>query len=166
MSSTKIEFVNYNSRSQIDSIFNKPLRIVIWVDSVGCTGCKLQLDTWKYTINDFKNIASDDIGYLFYLQFRDRGDLEFFLGIDDVFVDEYAGEDDEGDFNDEMFDNRFPYPVIWDSIGSFGRLNSVSGYKCYIINKNSDILYEGKPPFTPEERNNYIKTIVEYLDKN
>lgn len=164
---TNVEFVNYNTKSQIDSIFNKPLKIVVWADSTGCTGCKLQLDTWEYAINDFQKIAPESIGYLFYLQFRDRHDLEFFLGMDDGFDEEYEEEyEDESDWDDEMFDTRFSQPVIWDSIGRFGQLNSVSGYKCYIINQNNEILYEGEPPFTPEERNKYTETIVKYLKKD
>lgn len=153
------DYLNCTDKSQIEDIENKPIKIVIWADSVGCTGCKLQLDTWKYVMQDFDSKFPNKIGYLFYLQFKEREDLEFILGIYEDSEDCYEDELNEVD----SFDIRFPIPVIWDPLGNFGRNNSVEGYQCFIIDNHNRILYKGEPPFTPNRQEEYLKIINNYI---
>lgn len=139
-----------------------PVKIIVWADSTGCTGCKLQLDTWQYTFRDLYEIFPNKIGYLFFLQFKEEEDMRFFLGIDDF--DEEIEEAGEDEGYDDYFQYRFPQPVVWDPQGVFGKLNSRSGYVCFIVGKDNEILFEGEPPFTPSQRNKYVETIKKYID--
>lgn len=154
------EFINYNDSSQIYGILNKPLKIVIWADSIGCTGCKLELDKWEYAIAELDSKFPDQLGYLFFLQFKDREDLEFLLGMDSI--DDYYDSEDTYE-QDDMEGLCFPLPVVWDPKGNFGKINGIKGYKCFIIDEDNNILFSGEPPFTTENKEKYVKVIEKYI---
>ena len=42
-------------------------KVLVYVDSVGCTSCKLQLDRWKKVINEMTEETGKDIPFLFFL---------------------------------------------------------------------------------------------------
>ena len=39
-------------------------KLMIYVDSVGCTSCKLQLHKWKSFLNELDSITNDKISFL------------------------------------------------------------------------------------------------------
>lgn len=117
-------FINYTDSLQITELMNKPLKIMVWADSTGCTGCKLQLDTWGYAISELDSIFPDSLGYLFFLQFKERENLEFLLGIDNP--EDYIDSDEYLDDVDEKW-TMFPLPVVWDAAGVFGKTNKKMG---------------------------------------
>ena len=46
--------------------------IMTYVDSVGCTSCKLQLPTWKRLISMVDTVAAGKVSFLFVFQNRDK----------------------------------------------------------------------------------------------
>ena len=51
-------------------IGEQKMKIVVFVDSTGCTGCKLQLDAWKYYMEEIREKYNDKLMFMFYLQPR------------------------------------------------------------------------------------------------
>ena len=55
------------------------MKIVMYADSTGCTGCKLQLDMWKFYIDDVRKVINGRVLFLFYLQPRSIKELKYLL---------------------------------------------------------------------------------------
>ena len=55
------------------------MKIVMYADSTGCTGCKLQLDMWKFYIDDVRKVSNGRVSFLFYLQPRSIKELKYLL---------------------------------------------------------------------------------------
>ena len=52
------------------------MKIVMYADS---TGCKLQLDMWKFYIDDVRKVSNGRVLFLFYLQPRSIKELKYLL---------------------------------------------------------------------------------------
>ncbi|MCE9188421.1 hypothetical protein K0G57_16230, partial [Bacteroides fragilis] len=74
--------------------------IMTYVDSVGCTGCKLQLPTWKRLISMVDTVAAGKVSFLFVFHPKNKKEISFLLKRD-----------------------RFLYPVFIDEKGDFDALN-------------------------------------------
>ena len=74
--------------------------IMTYVDSVGCTSCKLQLPTWKRLISMVDTVAAGKVSFLFVFHPKNKKEISFLLKRD-----------------------RFLYPVFIDEKGDFDALN-------------------------------------------
>ena len=79
-------------------------RILTYVDSVGCTSCKLQLPRWKELIAEFDSAADGKVSFLFYFHPKDKNELRYLPRRDD-----------------------FTYPVCFDESDELNRLNIFPG---------------------------------------
>ena len=55
------------------------LKIIIYADSTGCVGCKLQLDMWKLYMESIRRKYDNRVIFLYYLQPRNKEELLFVL---------------------------------------------------------------------------------------
>ena len=94
------------------------MKIVMYADSTGCTGCKLQLDMWKFYIDDVQKVSNGRVSFLFYLQPRSIKELKYLL------------ESEE-----------FDYPVCIE----FAKLNNLNGDYVCLLDKDNRIVLEGHP---------------------
>lgn len=95
------------------------MKIVMYADS---TGCKLQLDMWKFYIDDVQKVSNGRVSFLFYLQPRSIKELKYLL------------ESEE-----------FDYPVCIDIKGRFAKLNNLNGDYVCLLDKDNRIVLEGHP---------------------
>ena len=78
-----------------------PYRIVTYVDSIGCTSCKLQLPKWKQLIAETDSLfGRDKLSYVFFFHPKDTRELAYLTRRD-----------------------GFTYPVCFDREDAFNRLN-------------------------------------------
>lgn len=136
---TDVEIINHSTSLQ-DSNYNEGLRIAVYADSSGCTGCKLQLDMWQFYIEEIKESANDNVSFLFYLQPRDKSEILYLL------------EREE-----------FLYPVYLDSKNLFGKMNGVHGDEVFLIDKKNKVLIKGNPLSSKKMRHAYEIAINEFL---
>lgn len=54
-------------------------KLMIYVDSTGCTSCKLQLHKWKSFLNEMDSVTNDKIALLFYVCPKDKREFEHIL---------------------------------------------------------------------------------------
>jgi hypothetical protein len=105
----------------IDENINKKYKILFYVDSTGCTSCKLHLHLWKMYIKEL----SSTIDFKFYFYPKTEEGLLFLL-------------------NKE----RFAYPVYIDSNDDLNKLNrfpNSPAFQCFLLDKNNKILAIGNP---------------------
>jgi hypothetical protein len=100
---------------------NKEYKILFYIDSTGCTSCKLHLHLWKMYIKELNSI----VDFKFYFYPKTEAELLFLL-------------------NKE----HFVYPVYIDGNDELNKLNHFPdnpAFQCFLLDKNNKILAIGNP---------------------
>lgn len=118
---------------------NCDYKIVTYIDSIGCTSCKLQLQNWKDFILKMDSLNHDKVSFLFYFYPKDKSELRFIFQRD-----------------------SFEYPICLDENDSFNKLNhfpSDMTFQTFLLNRNNKVLAIGNPIHNPKIRELYVKII-------
>lgn len=118
---------------------NNTYKIVTYVDSVGCTSCKLQLPRWQDFIHEMKSLNHGDIPFFFYFYPKDKSELKFIL-------------------HRENFD----YPVCLDENDNFNKLNHFPmdiAYQTFLLDKDNRVLAMGNPIHNSKIKKLYLDII-------
>ncbi|MDR3247023.1 MAG: hypothetical protein LBT50_11420 [Prevotellaceae bacterium] len=103
---------------------NKPYKILLYVDSIGCTNCKLRLSVWK----DYIEKIGSNVDFLFWFHPKKKEDELFsFLKI-----------------------QRLKYPVYIDKDDKLNKLNKFPKnqmFHCFLLDKDNKVLLVGNPVF-------------------
>jgi hypothetical protein len=121
---------------------SKDYKILLYVDSTGCTICQLRLAIWKTYIEEL----GDKIEFLFYLRPKTERELSAILKI-----------------------AQFNYPVFIDRDNELNKLNQLPSnpqYQCFLLDSNDRIVSVGNPANNHEIWELYTKIITNRnLDK-
>lgn len=101
--------------------------IVIYIDSLGCTSCKLQLHKWK---NWMKDLEGNNVSILFYIHPQNKKELNYIL-----------------------YRDKFIYPVCIDENDEFNRLNHFSSnisFQTFLLDKDNKVVAIGNPVHNPK----------------
>ncbi len=113
----------------VPELFQRPYKILLYVDSMGCTSCKLRMPEWKKIIREADSIAPGQIGFLFYFNPKSSKELEFLLKRD-----------------------HFDYPVFIDNENHIGKKNHFPNdisFQSFLLDKNNRVLAIGNPSMNP-----------------
>ena len=114
--------------------------IMTYVDSVGCTSCKLQLPTWKRLISMVDTVAAGKVSFLFVFHPKNKKEISFLLKRD-----------------------RFLYPVFIDEKGDFDALNhfpSDVNFQTFLLDSQNKVLAIGNPVHNKKVRDLYLQIIA------
>ena len=112
-------------------------KIVTYVDSAGCTGCKLQLPRWKELIAEVDSLTDGRVPFLFYFHPKDIKELRYLTRKD-----------------------GFTYPVCFDEKDDFNRLNrfpSEMMFQSFLLDKENNVVALGNPVLSPKVKELYLK---------
>ena len=115
-------------------------KIVTYVDSAGCTGCKLQLPRWKELIAEVDSMTDGSVPFLFYFHPKDLKELKYLTRR-------------EG----------FVYPVCFDGKDDFNRLNRFPNemmFQTFLLDKENKVVALGNPVLSPKVKELYLKLIT------
>lgn len=104
---------------------DKPYKILCYIDSVGCTSCKLKIEEWKTFITEVDSLLPEQVGYLFFFHPR---------RIKDVTAELYAA--------------HFSIPVCIDRDDKLNRINLLPTqfeYQTFLLDKENKVLAIGNP---------------------
>ena len=107
-----------------NDILISPFKILIYIDSIGCSPCKLQLSEWKILMNECKQ-NSIGISFLFVIHSSDYHQLET-----------------------EFYFEEFSYPVIYDYNNEFNSLNRFPEdflFHTFLLDDKNKVLLVGSP---------------------
>ena len=117
-----------------------PYRIVTYVDSIGCTSCKLQLPKWKQLIAETDSLfGKDKLSYVFFFHPKDLRELMYLTRRD-----------------------AFTYPVCFDREDAFNRLNrfpSEMSLQTFLLDKDNRVVAVGNPVHNPKVKELYLNII-------
>ena len=114
-------------------------KILLYVDSVGCTSCKFQLNRWVDFIHQVDSITDIDIPVLFFLQMKDRKEMLSILRRE-----------------------NFNVPVCIDRDGAIDKLNHFpknSSFHAFLLDRDNRVLVIGNPVMNLSVQDLYIQEI-------
>lgn len=119
---------------------NAEFKILTYVDSIGCTSCKLQLSKWKMLIGELDSITNSKLKVLFFMNPKDREEIDYILKRD-----------------------NFNHPVCIDEADSLNKLNHFPAdmrFQTFLLDKNNKVLAIGNPIHNPKVKELYMKIIL------
>ena len=119
---------------------NADYKVVTYIDSVGCTSCKLQLPRWKKLVAEVDSLMNGRVPFLFYFHPKDMKELSYLLRRD-----------------------RFTYPVCFDERDELNRLNQFPmdmTFQTFLLDKDNKVVAMGNPVHNPKVKELYLGLIT------
>ena len=119
---------------------NADYKVVTYIDSVGCTSCKLQLHRWKQLVAEVDSLTDGSVPFLFYFHPKNMKELRYLTRRDD-----------------------FTYPVCFDEQDEINHLNSfpsVMDFQTFLLDKENKVVAMGNPVLNPNIKNLYLEVIA------
>ena len=79
-------FTKYGKDTVKYNISVSDYKIIMYVDSVGCTECKLQLHKWKEFITEVDSLTNGAVPVLFFFYPKDLREISFLLRRDSIHI--------------------------------------------------------------------------------
>lgn len=117
-------------------------KIVTYVDSVGCTSCKLQLERWETFIKDVDSVMNGSVPFVFVFHPKNVKELRHILR-----------------------GHAFNYPVFFDEKDDFNVLNrfpSEMMFQTFLLDKENKVMALGNPVLNPQIKDLYLKQLGRY----
>lgn len=116
-------------------------KIVHYIDSMDCVNYALQLQQWTKFIDNLNTFSGEEIAYLFVFHCKNERELKISLRQED-----------------------FHYPVFFDKVGTFNKLNNLPANKLFhtfLLNKENKVMTLGNPIYNPKIKELYFNVIAE-----
>ena len=114
-------------------------KIVTYIDSVGCTSCKLQLHRWRELVKEVDSLTNGDVPFLFYFHPKDIKELRYLTRRD-----------------------AFTYPVCFDEKDELNQLNQFPSdmtFQTFLLDKGNKVVAMGNPVLNPKVKDLYLGVI-------
>jgi hypothetical protein len=105
-------------------------KVLLYVDSTGCTSCKLRLLSWKELIQEADSAFAGKLSFTFFFYPKNKEMLYTLLS-----------------------GYRMDYPVFIDESNEINRLNNFPDkveYQCFLLDKDNRVLLVGNPTLNPK----------------
>lgn len=114
-------------------------KIIMYVDSIGCTSCKLQLHKWKKFISEVDSVTNGEVPILFFFHPKDLREISYLLKRDGIDI-----------------------PVcidINDDINTFNHFPSQQEFQTFLLNDENKVVFIGNPIHNIRIKEMYLKEI-------
>ena len=115
-------------------------KVVVFVDSVGCVSCKLQLPRWKEFMHEVDSLSDGAVPFVFFFQSKDLRELRYILKCD-----------------------GFSHPVCIDTDDEFNRLNHFPGemmFQTFLVDSENRVKVIGNPIHNLSVKDLYLKELT------
>lgn len=115
-------------------------KVLVFVDSIGCTSCKLQLSRWKEFIRYTDSISHKNVPFLFCFQLGDQRKIHSLL-----------------------IRENFDKPIYLDQSDSLNQLNHFPKdirFQVFLLDKNNKVVVIGNPICNSNVKELYLKEII------
>lgn len=115
-------------------------KVLTYVDSVGCTSCKLHLSEWSKFIHHVDSLCGDTVQFLFFFSPKKRNEIYQTLLAD-----------------------RFKHPVCIDNQDSIHILNhfpSKTAFQTFLLDKDNKVVAIGNPVYNPKIKDLYLTILT------
>ena len=135
----EITFTRFVSDTVDFTLPESRYKVLIYVDSIGCTSCKLQLPRWKEFITIVDSMTRKEVPFLFFFQSNDKKEIRYLLKRD-----------------------NFDRPVCLDLSDRLNRLNHFpkdSRFQTFLLDKDNKVVLMGNPIHNPQIKELYLNEI-------
>lgn len=115
-------------------------KVLVYIDSIGCTSCKLQLHKWKELIEYTDSVTQEKIPFLFFFHSKDYKEIRYLLKRD-----------------------GFDRPVCIDMGDRLNKLNKFPAdmtFQTFLLDKNNKVAALGNPVHNTAIKDLYLKQIT------
>ena len=115
-------------------------KVITYIDSVGCTSCKLQLHRWKQLVAKVDSLTDGCVPFLFYFHPKDMKELRYLTRRDD-----------------------FTNPVCFDEKDELNQLNQFPSdmtFQTFLLDKDNKVVAMGNPVLNPNIKVLYLDVIM------
>ncbi|MCK9311409.1 MAG: DUF1573 domain-containing protein [Bacteroidales bacterium] len=140
-----IQFSVFGKDTICTALIQKPFKVLLYVDSIGCLSCRLQLSDWKILMEEVDSIAPGKVGFIFIFQPEIEEELQILLR-----------------------QNKMNYPVIIDLTNEINKRNHFPNkqtYQCFLLDKNNKVMMVGNPVHNPQIWNLFKNRILVKSDR-
>ena len=133
-------FTKYVTDTTDFQIPTKGHKVLIYVDSLGCTSCKLQLAKWNEFIAYTDSATGGNVPFLFFIHSKNVDETKYLLKIDE-----------------------FDYPICIDDTDQLNKLNtfpSNSIFQTFLLDADNKVVVLGNPIHNLSVKELYIKEIT------
>lgn len=133
---TKMDFINSSGQSVDFDFSTASHKVLVYVDSLGCTSCKLKLGQWKNLIDSLDKLA---VPVLFIFQSKDAKSIKHV-----------------------MLESSFEYPYFQDIQGVLNEMNQFSDdsrFQTFLLDSDSRVKLIGNPVYNQEMRRLYLEAV-------
>ena len=119
-------------------------KIVTYVDSTGCTNCRMKLKDWEKLINSFKSSPDVDVNFLM-----------------------IVGSDKREEIEKLVKNNSFHQSFAIDSAGYFSKANPLPSkleHQTFLIDGDNKVVALGNPVYNPKIKELYARLIFDSLN--
>jgi len=112
-------------------LYSDNYKILLYVDSIGCTSCRLNLTQWENLIIESDTAFIQKPEFVFFFQPKIKGDKDVIL---------------------TLRENRFRHPVFIDKENGTYKMNNFPAnpnYQCFLLDKDNKVLLIGDPSNNP-----------------
>lgn len=128
---------NILGKDTIFSPLDTDFKIVSFVDSTGCTNCKLRLNEWRQFISYVDSFYPHKNKVFFFIHPKDTKEIEYLL-----------------------MRNKFDYPICIDIDNSFNRLNHLPDaeqFQTFLLDKKNKVIAIGNPIRNTKVKKLYLR---------
>lgn len=133
-------FTRYLTDTTDYQIPQSDYKVLVYVDSTGCTSCKLQLHKWKELIEYTDSMTQGEVPFLFFFHPKDNKEIRYLLKRD-----------------------GFSRPVCIDMDERLNKLNKFPAdmtLQTFLLDKNNRVAVLGNPVHNTAVRDLYLKQIT------
>ena len=115
-------------------------KVLVYVDSVGCMSCRLQLPKWKEFITEVDSLLPDKVSFLFYLYPKDIKEMKYILRRD-----------------------AFRHPVCIDTDNAINTLNHFpeeDAFQTFLLDEKNRVMAMGNPIHNPKVKELYLSLLT------
>lgn len=100
-------------------------KILMYVDSIGCTSCKLQLHKWKEFISELDSLTNSSFPVIFFFHPKDMREISYLLKRDGIEIPICIDLDDE--------------------LNALNNFPSSQEFQTFLLNEENKVVYIGNP---------------------
>ncbi len=133
-------FTRYLTDTTDYQIPQSDYKILVYVDSIGCTSCKLQLPKWKELIEYTDSMTQREVPFLFFFHPKDNKEIRYLLKRE-----------------------SFNLPVCIDREDLLNKLNKFPAdmtFQTFLLDKNNKVAVLGNPVHNTAIKDLYLKQIT------
>ena len=134
-------FVRYGTDTINYDFSEAEYKILVYMDSAGCSGCQLKPDKWKAFMNKVDSVATVPVAYLFYISRKNIEDLTFLLR-----------------------NNHCGFPICFNREKQLDSLNHFPPelmFRTFLLDRNNQVKIIGNPIHNVKIQELYLKELAQ-----